>query len=278
MPKVIDLIGEKFGRLSVIKKAGKTKDRSTLWKCQSEREKIMRIFTKLEYHWDIDRYVLDNSESFMYNGNIHKLCGATGAQKSIEQSQQSFMAQAQQQASTVFGAASQVFQGLMSTFAPIVAAGPSQRGFSQAENAALQSQAITNAGVSFRNAKQALGENLAAAGGGNTALPSGVAANEELQLAEAGANNTANQLNQITEANYATGRQNYQNAVQGELNATNVYGAATGAVSGANQAGSDAATSANNIAQADNSWMQMVGGALGGVAGGVTAHFLPPGK
>lgn len=234
----------------------------------------MRIYTKLEYHWDGLNYILDNSEYFEYTGEVEKLCGATGAQKSIEQSQQSFMTQAQQQASTVFGASSQVFAGLMATFAPTVAAGPSQVGFSNQELSNLQSQAITQTGTSYRNAKQALGENLAASGGGNTGLPSGVAANEGLQLAEAGANQTASQLGQITEANYATGRQNYENAVQGELAATNVYGAANSALTGANQSGEAAANTANQIASQNNSWVQGVTGALGAIGGSFASGGL----
>lgn len=232
---------------------------------------MIKIYTKLEYHWDdgMGRYVLDNSEHYEYNGIIAEMCGATSQQKQVEASQQSFMTQAQQQASEVFGASSQVFNGLMATFAPTVAAGPNQQGFSAAENANLKSQAITNTGQSYKNAKQALGENSAASGGGNTALPSGVAAAEGQNLAIAGANQTASELGQITEANYSTGRQNYQNAVQGELSATNVYNAAEGALSGANASGEAAATSANNVATADNSWVQGVTGALGAIGGAV---------
>lgn len=231
----------------------------------------MRIYTKLEYHWDdgLNDYVLDNSDSFEYNGFVALACGATSQQNQIEASQQSFMTQAQQQASQVFGGASQVFSGLMATFAPTVAAGPSQQGFSPTELANLKSQAITQTGQSYRNAKQALGENLAASGGGNTGLPSGVAATEGTELAEAGANQTASQLGQITEANYATGRQNYQNAVQGELSATNVYNAAEGALSGANSSGEAASSTANQIATQDNSWVQGVTGALGAIGGAV---------
>jgi hypothetical protein len=36
MPAVIDLTGEKFGRLTVLAYAGKTKDRKSLWQCRCE--------------------------------------------------------------------------------------------------------------------------------------------------------------------------------------------------------------------------------------------------
>src|SRR6185437_1587206 len=231
----------------------------------------MRIFTKLEYHWDdgMGRYVLDTSSSFEYNGTIALACGATSGQKQVAASTTSFMTQAQDQAKTVFGDASQVFQGLMNTFAPIVNAGPNQQGFSPTELAAKRSAAITTTGQSFKNARQALGENLAAQGGGNTALPSGVAANEELQLANAGASQTANQLNEITTENYAQGRQNWATAVQGELAAPSVFGAATGATGAGTQAGEAATTSQNDVAQADNSVLQGVLGAVGSIGGAV---------
>ena len=229
----------------------------------------MRIFTKIVLQ------MLDNPEAYgiiekigyEYQGPISLACGATPQQNQIEGSQQSFMAQAQQQASTVFSGSSQVFNGLMATFAPTVAAGPNQQGFSATEDANLKSQAVTQTGASFRNARQELGENLAASGGGNTALPSGVAANEETQLAEAGAGQTASQLGQIQEANYATGRQNYENAVQGELAAPGAFNAATTALGGANQSGEAAANTANQIATQNNSWVQGVTGALGAIGG-----------
>src|ERR1700722_8571095 len=151
----------------------------------------MRIFTKLEYHWDGEQYVLDNSEHFEYNGVVALLCGATKQQNQIAQSQQGFMTQAQQQASTVFGSSSQVFNTLQSTFAPIVAAGPSQQGFSQQQLSNLNSEAITQTGTEYKNEKEAVGNAEAAVGGGNTALPSGTTAATDEQLAANAGNQTA---------------------------------------------------------------------------------------
>jgi len=236
----------------------------------------MKIYTKLQYYWDdrLNSYVLDKSESFEYNGVIELMCGASGQQKDIGASQQTFMNQLQSQAGQVFGASSTVFQNLLNTFTPTVQAGPNQQGFSPAELAVRNSQAITNAGTAYKNAKAALGENNAATGGGNTGLPSGAAATEATELANAGANNTANQLNQIQEENYATGRQNYDTAVSGLAQAPNVFGAATSAAGAANNAGEAAANTANQISQQNNSWMSAVGGILGGVAGAATGGLV----
>ena len=230
----------------------------------------MKIFTKLEYHWDGIKYVLDKSESFDYNGNIELMCGASSQQKSIANSQQSFMTQAQQQAGTVFGSASQVFNSLQSTFAPIVAAGPSQQGFSPQELSNLNSEAITQTGQEYKNAKEAVGNAQAAVGGGNVALPSGATSEENTQLAANAANQTASELGQITQANYAQGNANYNAAVAGEEALPGVYNASTSATGAATSAGTAAANTANQVAQENNSWVSALGGVLGSVAGAAT--------
>ena len=197
-------------------------------------------------------------------------CGATPQQTAIGKSQQNFATQLQTQAGSVFGNASSVFNNLMATFQPTVAAGPNQQGFSPAELSNLNSEAITQTGQSYQNAKAAVGNQLSAEGGGNTALPSGSTVATNLGLAESGANQTANELAGITQENYAVGRQNYQNAVAGEAGLPNVFNSATGAANAATSAGTAAANTANQIAQEQNSWMQPVIGALGGIAGGFT--------
>jgi hypothetical protein len=230
----------------------------------------MRIYTKLEYIWNGHDYVLDKSEFFEYDGEVALACGSTSQQNQISQSQQSFMTQAQQQSGSVFGDSSTVFNGLMSTFAPIVAAGPSQTGFSQQELANLQSSAITQTGQAYKNEKAALGNAQAAAGGGNVALPSGVTTGENLQLAENAGNQTASELSQITQADYAQGNANYNAAVAGEEALPGVFNAATSSTGAATSAGTAAANTANQVAQENNSWMSAVSGALGGALGAAT--------
>ena len=229
----------------------------------------MQIYTKLNYSWSDERtrYILDSYESFDYDGPVEQACGASSAQNNVEATQTSLMNQMISQSQTVFGASSSVFNGLMQTFAPIVAAGPSQQGFSSQELSNLNSQAITQTGVSYKNAKAAVGNAEAAAGGGNMPLPSGAAIGTDIGLASSAANETANQLSNITEQNYAAGRQNYQNAVAGEESASNVYNAATGAGSAATGSTEAAGTTANQIATQNNSWVQGVTGALGAIGG-----------
>lgn len=198
------------------------------------------------------------------------MCGATGAQNAIEGQQQSFYGTMINQAQQVFGNSSQVFNNLMSTFQPIVAAGPNQQGFSATELSALNSQAITNVGQGYNNAKEAVGNSLAAQGGGTAVLPGGAGIGVQDSLAENAANQTSSELNQITQANYSTGRQNYLNAVQGEMAAPGVFGTAANFAGEATGSGTAAANTANQIATQQNSWVQAVTGALGGIAGAAT--------
>ena len=125
-----------------------------------------------------------------------------------------------QQAQEVFGNSSQVFNQLLSTFAPIVAAGPSQQGFSQQELANLNSQAITGVGQNYKNAKEAVGEAEAAQGGGNLALPSGAEVGTDLSLASSAANQTSAEESQITAANYQTGRSKLRECCTGRISST----------------------------------------------------------
>lgn len=233
----------------------------------------MKIYSKLVYQWDGSGYVLDNSQTICYDvdtWDIALCCGASQQQKDAQAQQAAFATQSMQQASQVFGNSSKVFQDLVSTFAPTVAAGPSQEGFSAAEKSALQSQAITQSGQAYRNAAQAVGQAQSAQGGGNTGdTTSGANIGVDLGVANAAAANTSNELNQIDLANYQTGRANYNAATAGLAGTPNVFNPATSAGGLTVNAGEASANTANQIASQNNSWVQAVTGALGGIAGSV---------
>lgn len=230
----------------------------------------MNIYTRVSYIWDGSKYVVDTLDVIDYNGPVALLCGASSAQNQVQSQQLSAYQTMTQQAQQVFGASSQVFNQLQSTFAPTVKAGPSQQGFSPTEDANLKSQAITSSGQAYKNAKEAVGDTVASEGGGNNAaLQSGVNTGINLNVADSAAANTANELQQETEANYATGRQNYDTAVAGLESSPGVFNPATSASSAATGAGEAAGNTANQIASQNNSWVQSVTGALGGIAGTV---------
>ena len=140
----------------------------------------------------------------------------------------------------VFGNSSQIFKDLSSSFAPVVAAGPGQGGFTAPELANLQSQAVTQGGIATRNAQQAAGERAAAAGGGTTVLPNGATLGMNANIAEAGAAQTAGNLANINLQNAQLGRQNWLQAAGVLAGAPGVFGTATGAGNAATGAGSAA--------------------------------------
>ena len=185
--------------------------------------------------------------------------------------QHAAMQQLTSQAQSIFGDSSQIFNQLTSSFSPILAAGPGQEGYTAAQKAGLESAAITTTGQAYKSAQQAAGERIAAAGGGNVVLPSGTVAQLQQNLAALGAGQTASQLQDIREQSADIGRQNWLAAGQVLGGAPSVFNPATSAGGEMIGAGSGEAQTAQQISQANNSWMNVVGGALGGITGLATA-------
>lgn len=237
----------------------------------------MRIYSSASLQWDDDaqRYITVSEQFTEYSGPVVLCCGASAGQQAVANSQTLAYQTLQQQAQQVFGNSSTVFNDLVSSLSPVVAAGPDQQGFSQAEQSALNSAAITNTGQAYRNAKQAVGEAEAAQGGGNVGdVTGGSKTATDLGIAESAAAQTSSELNQIQQQNYATGRQNYDNAVSGLESAANVYNPATSLANASTTSGEAAANTENQIAQQNNSWVQGVTGILGDVAGVATGGVM----
>jgi hypothetical protein len=234
----------------------------------------MHIRTKVISEWNGTRYVSTHTEGYEYEGQVDLCCGATQGQNNALNQQTSLTQQMTQQGQQIFGNSSQVFNDLIGSLSPTVAAGPSQQGFSQAELSNLNSTAITQNGQSYQNEKAAVGNSMAAAGGGTSALPSGSTEGADLSLAENAGNQTASELSQIKQADYAQGQQNYNTAVSGLESATGVFNPATSAGSAASSAAEGEANTANQIATQNNSWIQGVTGALGGIAAGGMNGYL----
>jgi len=234
----------------------------------------MKVYRELRFQWDGHKYIKIYEDAFMYEGEVELACGASSGQKAIGQQQSNFYNQVTTQAGSVFGNSSTVFQDLLNTFAPTVAAGPNQQGFSPTELSNLNSQAITQTGQAYRNAKAAVGDAESAQNGGNASLPGGGNLGVNAQLAESAANQTAGELSNITQQNYAVGRQNYDVAVQGLANAPSVFNTASGFDNAATGAGSAAANTQNQISQQNNSWISAVTGALGQVGGAAAGALL----
>lgn len=234
----------------------------------------MRITTKLVLQWDVDTYIEIEREGYEYDGPVARLCGATPGMQNIANQQSAFSQQLVQQATSVFGSSSKVFNDLVNSLSPTLAAGPNQEGFSPAEKANLNSQAITQTGQAYKNAKAAVGNSESAQGGGNTGLISGARIGTDMGLAESAANQTSSELSGITQADYAAGRENYKTAVAGMERAPGVFGAATSAANAATNSQEGVANTENQISQQNQSWIQSVTGALGGIAGAATGSYF----
>lgn len=196
------------------------------------------------------------------------MCGASQDQKDINKQQIAFMNQLQTQYASQYADNKAIMDTLTSTLKPIVDAGINQEGFSPAELNALNGQAIQQSGQAYAQEKQALGESMAGAGGGQVFMPSAATESVKASLAASAENNLSNQKLGITSADFATGRQNYTNAVGMLAGVPGAIGSANNGASGAVvNSGSAAASEANSIQAANSSWMGLVGGLAGSLGG-----------
>lgn len=228
----------------------------------------MKIHTRLVF--DMNTGVVLEAESYEYDGPVTLCCGATSAQTNLQSQQQTVFSSMQNQAQQVFGNSSTVFNDLMNTFSPTVAAGPDQEGMSAGEKANLDSQAVTSTGAAYRNASQAVGEAEAAQGGGNDSqVTGGSKTGTDLGVATSAASQESSELNQINEQDYAIGRENYNNATKGLEEATGAFNPVSSIDNSTTTAGSALGTTDDQISKENNSWVSAVTGALGNIAGDV---------
>lgn len=161
-----------------------------------------------------------------------------------------------------------IYAKVSSVLDPILNAGPSQTGFSEGEENNLNAQAVAGTAQNYNAAAKAVGEETAAEGGGNSPLPSGAQTQLKQQVAESAAQTESGEETQIQEQNYATGRQNFLNAEEGEMAIAageNPLGYASAVTSSENAAGNEA----NQIAQENNSWYNAALGAAGQIGSAV---------
>lgn len=163
-------------------------------------------------------------------------------------------------------------------FAPVLAAGPNQKGFSTEEENDLLSKAKTGTAVNFTHATQAARANVAARGGGNdtTNITSGGAEQLDEEIANtAAATESAEELG-VEQADYAAGRSNFDRATAAEENLAQGWNPNTfaGSVDSSAKVAND---EANEITKEQQSvWGSVLGG-LSGVAGQwASAGFAVP--
>jgi hypothetical protein len=191
---------------------------------------------------------------------------ASDAQNQLQTEQMDFYKNLQEQDHTTFGEFQSILPQITSAYSPILAAGPNQYGFTPGEENNLESEATEGVATDYKNASQALKEQQAARGGGDTYLPSGVDDTESENLLASAAAQRSSEGLQIKQAGYAQGNQNFKDATQaltGEQSILNPQGAASVATTG----GSAAGTTANQIASENESWEAPLIGAAGAVGG-----------
>lgn len=195
------------------------------------------------------------------------MCGGpSAAQNDLQNSQAQFYQTLQQQDQTQFNEDQGILTQMQSVYAPILAAGPNQYGFSNAEDTDLNTEATEGVAANYAGASTALKEEQAAQGGGNSYLPSGVNAQEQESLDSGAAGTLSQEQQQIKQAGYQQGYQQFANATSA-LEGTASLLNPTGAANAATSAGSAEGTTANQIAQENESWMAPLGAAAGAVGG-----------
>jgi len=203
------------------------------------------------------------------------MCGGpTDTQKELQQEEADFYRTQINAYNTAYSKFSAITDKLNAQFEPILAAGINQYGFNAAEENTLNSQAIEGTANEYAKARKALGENIAALGGGqsNENITSGEANQMREQLASTAAALQSGELLSIKKAGYDLGRQNYLDAEHGEEYLAGSWDPNTFAGS-ANSSAKVANDEANQIAAQQNSIWTSVIGALGGVAGGFAGDF-----
>jgi hypothetical protein len=195
------------------------------------------------------------------------MCGTSSAENTVSDEQNAFYKQLTSQYSTIFGENQSIMNNLTAAYTPILQAGPGQEGYSTAELNNMRTGATESTSNAYAQSAKATAEKMAAEGGGNNYLPSGVSSQIQANQATAAAQANATAQQNITAQDYATGRSNW-------LQAANVLGSTAAGLSptayssSATGAGSAASTTATTMQQqALSPWNSAIG-AAGSILGG----------
>ncbi len=159
-----------------------------------------------------------------------------------------------------------IFAPMVTQFQSIFAKGPNQTGFSTPELDRLNSQAVEGTAENYQAAAKSVNESIAAEGGGDNPLPSGGQIQLKQQVANSAAQEESSQENQINEADYSQGYNEWENAGSG-LQAISAGENPLGYQAGETSSGEAAGNTASAIASEDNSWINAAIGAAGSAAG-----------
>ena len=199
------------------------------------------------------------------------MCGSTGAQSTIQQEQIEAYQQALELTAKQYASQQAIYKPMAAQFQSIFDMGPNQEGFSAAEENNLNAGAIESTATNYANAATAVNENLASLGGGNSPITVGAQQQMKAQVAYSAAGELSKEQSQIKQANYNQGYQQWLQSAQGLTtiaageNPLGYEGAAT-------DSGKAAGTTADQIAQEENSWINAAIGAAGSIGEGALIH------
>ena len=193
------------------------------------------------------------------------MCGASSQAKNIAEQSSSLGTTLQGNYANNYGIQQNIIGNIRSALNPIVQAGPNQTGFSKAESAAINTNAIDTAGQQAKSLQQQINTQASGRGGG-TGLKTGATTALDTGANQLVANNLATSENAATEASYAQGNENYNaavgglNSLAGTLNPNEYGGLAT-------SAGGQAFGEANANDQAAAQEFGEIAGGIGAIAG-----------
>jgi hypothetical protein len=203
------------------------------------------------------------------------MCGPSQSEYGLQEQETGFMNQYQSNYQQRYAGQTGILNNLNNIFSSTIAKGPGQTGFAPAQLAGLNTQAINSTGAANANAQQALGNSIA--GQGNSTVQSGVQQALKAGLASQSAGQLASTQQGITQANYAQGTANYNQALAGEgqvaqMENPTAYAGLTQTAQG------QAFGQANTINQQNQQMDQEIAGgltSLGGMAlsGGMSGMF-----
>jgi hypothetical protein len=185
----------------------------------------------------------------------------------LQQEQLDAYKQAQEMTAKQYADQQAIYAPMAKQFQSIFALGPSQEGFSTDETNVLNATAVAGTATNYANASKAVGEKLAAEGGGNEVIGSGGAAQLKAETAQSAAGELSREQTQIKEADYEQGYKQWMNAGAG-LESIAAGENPLGYEGAATSAGGAAGTTADQIAQEQNSWINAALGAAGAIGGG----------
>lgn len=254
----------------------------------------MYVYTKVIFNLNTSE-VLDQ-DGFFYEGPVALCKGATQEMKNqaaneaeLARKQADFYEVMSGSYNKMFAGQTAILDTIQKMWLPVFQKGADQYGYTTAQDRALRTQAAEGTSAAYKQTKQAVAEQQAAAGG-DAYIPKGATTAINASLASAATAQERQQQLDITNKGYDLGRQNFLQAsaalggVAGMQNPLGYSGATSTAGSTASSTGYQAGGLYTDIQKADQAaspW-NIVGGILGGgfgtaLGGGLGTWISKPG-